>query len=201
MKSSLVRPLLCALLVLLFPALAPGAEAPREVGGFRLGSSIDQYDFITYQNYLKEVMVEDVDGFRKGTLYYGVCDRPGEIVKITLKYADTSKDFYRTALKQYKARFGTPDRYTGDSFGILKAWKWHFTDEQGNRVSLSLQYNSMDPNESLGTVVKLSLPERIDAERQCFNRMCSKRHAQRNKEERQEHAQQTQIDWEQLLPR
>ena len=73
------------------PAPAYADKAPTEVGGFKLGSSIEEYDFISYRNFLKEVVIDQIPGFRKGTISYGVCDRPGEIVKIKLKYMDPSK--------------------------------------------------------------------------------------------------------------
>ncbi|WP_153305756.1 hypothetical protein [Desulfogranum mediterraneum] len=148
---------------------------PKEIGGFRLGTSIDDYELTSYRNFLKQVVVEDIGGFRKGIIEYGVCERPGKIVRIKLKYADSSEGFYRELLKRYKKQLGEPSRYTGDAFGILKAWKWHFIDQNGERVSLTLQYNQKNLDESLGSVVKLAMPERIIAERKCFNRICATR--------------------------
>lgn len=154
------------------PAPSHAAEAPKEIAGFRLDTYIDEYELLRYDNFLKEVVVENIGDFRKGVIQYGVCDQPGKIVKIKLKYADTSQSFYRELIRRFKAQFGEPHKYTGDAFGILKSWKWSFTDESGNRVSLSLQYNRKDLDESIGSVVKLSLPDRIEAERQCFNMAC-----------------------------
>jgi len=159
----------------LSPALATG-KAPLEIGGFKLGTSVDDYEFTSYCNYLKQVVVHNIDGFRKGTISYGICDRPGEIVKIKLKYRDQSLAFYKLLLKKFKKKFGKPDAYIGDSFGIVRAWKWTFIDEQHNKVLLRLQYNKKNQDESLGNTVKLEFPERIEAERACFNRQCSLHH-------------------------
>ncbi len=163
------------LLLSLTPSFSAQAKTPKEIGGFKLGTSIGDYEFVSYHNYLKQVVIEDIGAFRKGVIEYGICKRPGEIVKIKLKYKDKSKSFFRKLLKEYKKQLGKPDKYTGDAFGIIKSWKWFFTDEKGLRVSLSLQYNKEDYEESMGSVVKMSLPDRIEEERQCFNKVCEER--------------------------
>lgn len=164
---------LCCLYLFLPGVVTAGEKAPLEIGGFKLGTSIEEYDFISYRNFLKEVVVQNIDGFRKGTIYYGICDRPGELVKIKLKYLDSSEDFYKQLLKRYKKKFGEPDLYIGDSFGIVKAWRWTFIDKNNNKVMLLLQNNLKNPDESLGNLVKLEFPDRIEAERICFNRQCA----------------------------
>ncbi len=169
---------LCLILLALFlypGTVLPATSAPREIGGFRLGASIDEYDFISYRNFLKEVVVQDIDGFRKGVISYGTCARPGEIVKIKLKYLDTSESFFKELLKRYKKKFGRPDQYIGDSFGIVKAWQWEFTDKQGELIRLKLQHNLKNPDEAMGNTVKLEMPNRIREERKCFNRQCEAR--------------------------
>ncbi len=188
------------LVLIFFTILLSGSNAafaedsiPDEIGGFKLGTSVDDYEFISYRNFLKQVVVENVGQFRKGLIQYGVCERPGEIVKIKLKYKDASPAFYKQLLKRYKQKLGEPDRYTGDAFGILKAWKWHFTDKQGEKISLTLQYNKKDLNESLGSVVKLSMPGRVEAERLCFNKVCATRE--------DEIEPPSKLDWEFLVPR
>lgn len=177
--------------------LAPSAvtakvSAPLEVGGFKLGTSIDDYEYISYHNFLKQVVVENVGEFRKGIIEYGVCEKPGSIVRIKLKYADSKFSFYEELLKRYTRKFGKPT-YVGDAFGILKAWKWRFKDADGNRVSVRLQFNKKNPDESFGTVVKLSLPDRIEAERLCFNKMCDIREEKSEKPKKH--------DWGSLIPK
>lgn len=147
-------------------------NVPHEINGFRLGASIDEYEFISYSNYLKEVIVEDIGGFRKGEISYGVCERPGEIVRIKMKYKDSSRKFYKQLIKLYEEKFGKPEEFTGDTFGIVLEWKWRFTDKNNNYITLSLQHNLKDIDENIGNMVKLTMPDRIEAERQCFNKQC-----------------------------
>ena len=163
------------LAILLIPSEMLSAEekpVPTEINGFKLGASIEEYDFINYQNYLKEVVIDDIGGFRRGIISYGTCERPGEIVHIKMKYKDTSHKFYKQLLKRYKKKFGKPEKFTGDAFGIVLAWKWRFRDKDNNYISLTLQYNKKDLAETIGNMVKLSMPDRIEAERKCFIKAC-----------------------------
>lgn len=192
-----VFPLLCCLFLTLPKIVTASDGAPVEIGGFKLGSSIEEYDFISYHNFLKEVMVQDIEGFRKGVIYYGICDRPGEIVKIKLKYLDSSERFFNKLVKQYKKKFGKPDAYIGDSFGIVKAWKWTFIDENKNKILLRLQHNLKNPDESLGVTVKLEMPDRIEAERICFKKQCE---ITMNGKDRPTSSPKGKVDWQKLLP-
>ncbi len=197
-KKMILRYITSLLFTILLLAAVPSAaeRVPHEIGGFRLGSSIDDYDYISYRNFLKQVVVDHIGGFRKGIIEYGVCANPGQIVKIKLKYLDSSEKFYRKLFKEYKRRFGEPDEFTGDTFGIVKSWKWRFRDKNGNRISLSLQHNLKNPDEATGNMVKLSLPDRIEAERKCFNKTCASRRdapcATRAPSD---------VDWDALIPR
>lgn len=143
---------------------------PLEINGFRLGSPIDTYDYISYRNFLKEIIFEDMGGFRKGEIAYGVCRRPGEIVRIKMKYRDPSHKFYTRLLEAYNEKFGKPGEFTGDAFGIVLAWKWHFVDKDNNNITLELQHNLKNLDENVGNMVKLSMPDRIEEERECFNK-------------------------------
>ncbi len=182
----------CLLLAFPLNVWPANPKAPKQIAGFSLGASIDEYEYLSYDNFLKQVIVEDVGEFRKGVLEYGVCENPGKIVRIKMKYANQEEAFFKQLLKQYNKQLGPPEKYAGDAFGILKAWKWHFTDEHGERVSISLQYNKKDPDENFGSVVKMSLPDRIKAEQDCFNRFCRTRKKQITPEQ--------QRDWDKIIP-
>ncbi|MDH3327992.1 MAG: hypothetical protein OEM01_02040 [Desulfobulbaceae bacterium] len=169
-------------------------NVPHEINGFRLGATIDEYEFISYRNYLKEVIIEDIGGFRKGEISYGVCDRPGEIVRIKMKYKDSSRKFYNQLLTRYKEKFGKPDEFTGDAFGIVLEWKWRFTDKNNNFIILSLQHNLKNIDENIGNMAKLSMPDRIKAERECFNKQCE------TKKQECPISMQS-ADWENMIPR
>jgi hypothetical protein len=163
--------MLSLLILLLLPAAtAVGAGAPASAGGFRLKSNIDQYTFSGHENYLKEIIITDLAGFRKGFITYGTCERPGEILRIKLKYENRSYKFFEELLKKYREEFGSKPKFDGDQFGNVKAWKWSFTNEDNQRVTLELQHNLKDTEESIGNMLKLSLPDLMDEERRCFNR-------------------------------
>ena len=167
-----------ALLLLFAPGMTR-AEAPHQVGGFALGQNIEEYKDrvimdtalpVRYSENLEEVEIKFTQGFKSGLITYGTCAKPGQIVKIKLKYADSSKEFYQNLLKRYKKRFGDPDEYRGDSFGIVKAWKWSFVDKQNQRISLTLQHNSMDTEEKKGNAVKITNTTLIEEDGLCYKR-------------------------------
>lgn len=186
----------CAMLI--WPGPASAANVPREIAGIALGSQVDSYPDITRSNFLKEVVVTDWHGFRNGVISYGSCRYKGQILKIDMKYEDKRKEFYNTLLAKFRERFGEPSSWAGDSFGVMLIWKWQFVDGENNKISLSLQHNSKDTDETLGNMVKFSLPEKIEEERRCFVDMC-KQHNQETDEQRREELKKT--DWSFLIPR
>jgi len=186
--------MLWTVLLLAVPLASAGENVPHEISGFKLGFSIDDYEFISYRNFLKEVIIEDVGGFRKGVISYGVCERPGEIVRIKLKYRDNTRKFFNKLFKRYKQKFGEADEFTGDAFGIVLSWKWRFEDKDKNAITLELQHNLKNSDENIGNMVKLSMPDRIEAERKCFNKVCNLNKVPCPVESMKE-------DWENLLPR
>jgi hypothetical protein len=190
-------------LILLFavppaPAFSADSKVPREVGGFVLGSKISDYPDVVHSNFLKEIVVTDHLGFRKGIVSYGVCKYAGQILKIELKYADSSKKYFQKLLDEFKKSYGPPAEWKGDSFGILHVWKWYFVDQDKKAVSLLLQHNLQDPNESVGNMVKLSYPDLIQEEQECFNQMCDEAKVKHGKNLRE---QKHQADWDYLIPR
>ncbi|MCF8056527.1 MAG: hypothetical protein K9K37_07795 [Desulfocapsa sp.] len=197
MKISFSSGIRLLILLLFFPATLQAKEIPVEVGGFVLGSNVTDYPDIEYSNFLKEVVIYDWHGFDKGIISYGVCDSPGEIVRIKLKYKDSSKKFFHTLLKKYKTKYGKPDEWKGDSFGILHVWKWRFTDKNNNRINLILQHNTKDPNENNGNMVKLYLPDQIVREQKCFTKTCESHMSQRDKEHLMNRKK---ADWNYLIP-
>lgn len=190
------RQLVCVFCTILlsYHLAAAAAGAPHEIGGFRLGASIDNYNVINDHNFLHQVVIDETGGFRKGIIYYGDCAHPGEIVKIKLKFKDPSPEFYRQILERYTKKFGKPDEFTGGTFGIVLAWKWEFTDKDNNRITLTLQHNLKNMDENIGNMIKLSMPDRIEAERKCFN-------AGRSQHRKTPPAKPGTPDWERLIPR
>lgn len=170
---------------------------PTELGGFILGSQVSDYPDIEYSNYLKDVVVTNWHGFRKGLISYGVCDRPGTIVKLQMKYEDSSERFYKKLFSTFKKRFGEPTVWEGDSFGVLQKWKWRFTDKKGREINMTLQHNSQDPNHNIGNQVKLYLPEQEERERLCFIRSCELPENEAHKKRQEENSK---FDWDMLIP-
>ena len=185
-------------LVLLFPFAGSARDIPHEVGGFVLGSNVTDYPDIEYSNFLKEVVIYDWHGFDKGIISYGICDSPGEIVKIKLKYENPSKKYFKLLLKKYTKKFGKPTEWKGDSFGILHVWKWKFLDKNNNRIHMVLQHNTKNPNENIGNMVKLYYPDSIAREQACFSDQCTMNISNTEKEKQK---QRKKGDWNYMMPK
>lgn len=196
MKRQSILKLILA--ILLTPVLAYGVGAPKEIGGFKLGEDITDYPEIEASNFLREVVVNDLYGFRKGIISYGTCAYPGKIVKIQMKYENSSKAFYDELLKRYKKKYGKPTEWKGDAFGILYIWKWRFYDEEGRQVNLLLQHNLQNHNQNIGNQVKLSYPERLEEERFCFIEFCEEN---KTEEQRALIEERKKPDWDYMVPR
>jgi hypothetical protein len=198
MKNAIQVLIIFSFLFSALPLLAKAGKVPHEIAGIALGTRVDEYPDIVQSNFLKEVVVTDWHGFRKGNISFGTCKHVDQILKIDMKYRNKSKDFFQNLLKKFRKSFGEPDAWTGDSFGVLHVWKWQFIDKEQNRVSLSLQYNGKNSNETIGNMVKLSYPGKIEEERLCFVDVCE------NMKEKTEASQREKLnksDWTHLVPR
>ena len=91
-----------------------------------------------------------------------------QILRIKLKFADSSKSFFKKLLRRYEKALGPPDEYRGDPFQTVIAWKWSFVNDKNEKISLILQHNTMVEDEKLGNAVKLTLTSQIEKERDCF---------------------------------
>jgi hypothetical protein len=183
------------------------AQAPREIAGFSLGKNIADYQDmirmetmlpIRYAEFLKEVEIRNIPGYKSGLITYGDCADPGRILRIKLKYADSSRKFYNDLLDRYKKRFGKPDRWRGDPFHVLVAWKWSFTDQDGNRISMILQHNIEDTTRKIGNAVKLTMLNFEEEEIECFEKKESERRASEMEQDRKPGVDQ---NWDLLIPR
>jgi hypothetical protein len=157
-------------------AICLAGEAPHQVGVFILNRDIADFkDYvimetalpIRYMENIEEVEIKPIKGFKSGLIAYASCTAPGHIVRIKLKYKDSSKKFFGNLLKQVKKKYGEPDDYLGDPFQILIAWKWSFSDNDGNRISLTLQHNSQDVEQKMGNAVKLTMTNLLEEDRRC----------------------------------
>ncbi len=197
-KKALLWIIIFILTFSLFPFLALAKDVPKGIAGIVLGTNVKDYPDFTQTNFLKEVVVTDWHGFRKGVISYGTCKHVDQILKIDMKYHDKSKDFYQKLLKEFRNEFGEPGSWNGDSFGVMYLWKWKFIDKDGEHISLALQYNGKNSDETIGNVVKLSYPEKIEEERLCFVDVCQ--HNMNNTDEKRREELNT-FDWSHLVPR
>ena len=171
---------LCTFTVLVFlwiTGISFAGNAPHQVAVFKLGSNIADFkDYvimetalpIRYMENIEEVEIKPIEGLKSGLIAYASCSAPGHIVRIKLKYADSSKKFYNQLLKRIKKEYGDPSEYRGDPFHILISWKWSLVDKDGNRISMTLQHNSMDAEKKMGNAIKLTMSSLIDEDRQCY---------------------------------
>lgn len=197
-KKCTIHLIVVALVAVVFTsAYAKSDNVPISIAGISLGSNVTSYPEIIDSNFMKEMVVTDWHGFRKGVISYGMCLNEDIILKIDMKYEDKSKKFYKKLLKKIKAEYGDPDTWSGDSFGVKYIWKWHFTDKNDDRVTLRLQYNGKDSNETIGNMVKLTYPDKIAEERRCFMEMC-KESKQSVPIDRLEELKKS--DWSHLIP-
>ena len=184
------------------------AGAPHQVGGFELGKYIDEFKDmvrmqtampIRHQEYLNALEIKEVKGFKSGFIWTGNCLEPGRILRIKLKYADSSKKFFNELLKRFKKRLGDPPEWRGDPFHVVIAWKWSFTDKKNNRISLILQHNTKDEEEKIGNAVKLTMTNLIEKERLCHEKRSSD--SQRNAGKKKHVMKDLNaIDWDRMIP-
>ncbi|NIS59198.1 MAG: hypothetical protein GTO13_00355 [Proteobacteria bacterium] len=185
------------------------AQVPQQVAGFTLGRDIANYAEmvemdtalpIRHMEYLKEVEIKETEGFKSGLIWYGTCARPGQIVRIKLKYADSTKEFYNKLLERVKERFGEPGEWRGDAFHVVIAWKWSFTDSENNHISMILQHNTKDEEEKRGNAVKLTVWNSIEEERLCFEKKYPKL---QEKPRGPSHGKRGRgpVNWERFVPR
>jgi hypothetical protein len=206
MKNNLI--IATAVLFLLVPGMTL-AEAPHQVGGFVLNQDIKKFEDrvimdtvlpVRYAENIEEVEIKFTPGFKSGLIAYGTCDQPGRIIRIKLKYANSSKKFYKDLLQRFKKRFGEPDEYRGDPFKIVDAWKWSFVDEQSHRISLILQHNTKDEEEKMGNAVKLTDTTQLEKDLLCYeNKQLDYRKKLRHTERKATKLEES--DWELFVPR
>jgi hypothetical protein len=192
--------------MLSYPGVAL-AETPHEVAGFRLGESIKKYENaidkgtsvpMWQREYLSEVESKPIAGYKCVYLTYGTCDPNEPILRIKVKYERDDENFFDGLMTGFKKRFGEPSEYKGDVFRMVVAWKWTFTDKEGNQISMTLQRNNQDDEESpKGNSLKISMTNLVDRERRCY----LKKHPELQKSRQGAGKSSSQIDIEQFIPK
>lgn len=152
-------------------------EAPHQISTFVLGKNISELkDYvimetalpIRYMENIEEVEIKALEGFKSGLIAYATCEVPGKIVRIKLKYKDPGKKFYEELLKKIKNKFGQPDEYQGDPFHILLSWKWSFVNQKNERITMTLEHNTLDTEEKLGNSIKLTNRSAMADDLKCY---------------------------------
>ncbi len=151
------------------------AQTPTGVGGFVLNTDVKQYKSelkakttlpIRFMEGISEVEIQQRPGFKSGYIAYGNCAAPGKVVRIKLKYKDSSKNYYEELLEAYRDKFGKP-KWLGDPFHVISTWKWSFKDGN-NQVEIFLQHNLSNKDEKLGNSVKVTMLNMLIDELECF---------------------------------
>ena len=102
MNRSLFFSILIATLIL-FPGQGSADNVPHKIAGLALGEQIAMFvDLVRMetvtpirdQQYLRIVEIGDLEGYKSGNIAFGNCARPGQIVRIKLKYEYSDKKFY-----------------------------------------------------------------------------------------------------------
>ncbi len=186
------------------------AETPIELAGLMLGENIEKSEKLLkmdtiiptrYFESFKEVEIKDIPGFKSGLVYFGTCAAENRIVRIKLKYQDSSMEFFGKLLERYKKSFGQPDDWKGDPFHIVKAWKWSFREKDGKNTSMILQHNTQNPNQKMGNSIKITRYDLLEKEYECFEEK------ERKEEQRSNNGDDTALedtdvpDWDGLIPR
>ncbi len=175
-----------------------GVELDHLVTEFQDLLDMDSALVVRFQEYLAEVEFKPLAGIKTALAAYGTCANPGRIVRIKIKYADSSRRFFDRLLSQCKERFGNPMEWRGDPFHVMIAWKWSFVDEKGNRISLTLQHNTQDRDQKMGNAIKLNLNNGIEEERACLQaKLARSRETQNNALPK---SNSRNPDWDLLIP-
>ena len=175
MKKKLL--VITASVFLWFAGICLAGEAPHQIAVFKLNSNIAEIrDYVIMETALpirhmeniEEVEIKAIEGIKSGLIAYATCAAPGHIVRIKLKYTDSSKNFYEDLFERIKKKYGKPDEYRGDSFRIVISWKWSFVDKDNKRISMILQHNSLDSEEKRGNSIKLTMSSLMEEDRKCY---------------------------------
>ncbi len=189
--------------VLILSGVTWAGGAPKTLAGFELGLDVGNFKElldmdtvlpVRHLESLKEVETKESPGYKSGLVYYSTCIEGQPVIRVKLKCADSSEKFFDDLLAQYRKRFGAPDEWRGDPFKIVVAWKWSFTDENGDRIGLIIQHNRLDEEEKKGNSIKLTNNTLMEKEFACFDaREPKKAGSPKNEKEK--------AGWETYIPR
>lgn len=172
--------LITAILTMLIAANAFAAQnAPESIAGISIGNNVSSIHSLLQMNsasspwqqeYTKRIELRELEGYKGGYVVIGNCQRPETILRMKLKYSDSSLDFFNKLYGKMEKRFGKPNDWRGNPFGTLLVWKWSIKDPSGN-ISLIMQHFSGDDDAiTKGNTIRLSRPSWIKDEKDCWNK-------------------------------
>lgn len=156
---------------------ARAVDAPQELAGIRLGQTVESMgdklvtadaDRAFHRPYIGIMPVAPVPGYRSGYVDYGLCARPGQIVRIKMHYVDDSLAFFKQVMAALTKRYGEPREWRGNAFGTLRTWKWSLRTPDGQPVSLILMhYEGEDGAFTDGNSIRISATSMVREEERC----------------------------------
>lgn len=174
------RVILGLLFSVFFASFASGGTntIPKGIAHFRLGDPLDGYlsrintafpfHDIDYP-YLNYYEIYPFEGFSGGFVATGNCTGSRKVIRIKLKYSDSSEGFFNRIKSELEKRYGKPQAYLGDPFHLFISWKWRFEDQEGNVVTMILEhYSGKGEDYASGTAIKLNYTSEIGKEELCF---------------------------------
>lgn len=172
-----------ALLLFLFlvvPISGQAHDIPMSLAGIRLGSDVSTVKHcckittdipLSDERHLNEIdlMPEFVPGIKSGTVAYANCSKKGAIVRIKLKFDNSSRSFFDDLLDRYTDKFGKPIKWRGNPFQTVLAWKWSFSDSHGQKINLELTHSN-DDDYKIGNFVKMTSRSLWEEEEACYKK-------------------------------
>ncbi|MBI9112501.1 hypothetical protein [Maridesulfovibrio ferrireducens] len=169
--------LLSLALIVIMVTSAFAKNAPESVAGITIGENISTIRSILdmdsarspwQEEYIKRIGIKKLEGYNGGYVVVGDCNRKDIILRLKLKYSDSSLSFFNNIYGMLEKRFGKPNDWRGNPFGTLKVWKWSLNDDLGN-VSLILQhFSGNDDSINSGNSIRISRPSWITDEKKCW---------------------------------
>ncbi len=175
------RIILSLSVILLFSSSAfAGEDAPLSLAGIHLGDDFHKYEHLLRMEhagamadavFLNEALIRTgaIHGVRGGSVIWGNCANSGKVLRVKIKFADTSEELFKKLLVRFEEHFGEPTRYQGDSFRNVIAWEWEIADDDGRHVRIQLMY-SVDPSVRPGVSIKMTDQTLLDLEFACYKK-------------------------------
>ena len=198
-------PHLTILLGIIFSANIQAGTIPTTLAGITLGADISTVAHrcklstdmpLSDERQLNEIDLKPqfVPGVKSATVAYANCAEKGKIVRIKLKFDNSSREFFNDLYAMYEKKFGHPEEWRGNPFHSVLSWKWSFKDGRQN-VGIELTH-SEDNDYKIGNFVKLTLRSLWESES-----ICLKKQERSSQESETDQKEEKSLDYSQLIPK